>query len=133
MADKDELSMSTDNTQEGDMYADTVEGGPISRAMIDDRVVDSAGKDVGRVKFVKMGDPTAATDQGQWTYDPGLLGFGSDYDLGELPEQAQRQLMRVGYIHIDVSMAKDRFAGAGMIERVAGNTVYLNVTEDHLL
>src|SRR6188472_4092218 len=64
MVDKDELSMSTDNTREGDMYADTVVGGPISRVMIDDRVIDAAGRDVGSVKFVKMGDPTAATDQG---------------------------------------------------------------------
>jgi hypothetical protein len=133
MTDRDELSMSTDNTPEGEMYSDTVEGGPISQVMIDDRVVDSTGKDIGRVKFVKMGDPNAATTQGQWGYDEGFLGFRDTYGLGNLPEQAIGQLMRVGFVHIDISMATDRVAGAGQIARVDGNTVYLTVPEENLL
>ena len=133
MSDRDELSMQTDNTPEGEMYGDTVESGPITQVEIDNRVVDSTGKEIGRVKFVKMGDPTAVTDQGQDDLDPGFFGFGSEYDLGELPEQAQRQLLRVGYIHIDVSLARDRFAGAGQIARVVANTVHLNVPEENLL
>ena len=133
MTNRDELSMQTDNTPEGEVYGDTVEGGPISRVQIGDRVVDAAGKDVGSVKFVKMGDPTAATAQGQWDYSQSLLGWGSDYDLSGLPEQVQEQFMRVGYIHIDISMARDRFAGAGMIDRVSDGTVYLNVPEESLI
>jgi hypothetical protein len=133
MADRDELSMQTDNTPKGDTYGDTVESGPITQVKVDDRVVDSTGKEVGRVKFVKMGDPTAVTDAGQGDFDPGFFGFGSDYDLGELPEQAQRQLLRVGYIHIDISLARDRFAGAGQIAKVVGDTVHLNVPEENLL
>ena len=100
--------------------------------MIGDRVVDSTGKELGKVKFVKMGDPTAATDKGQWSYSESLLGWGSDYDLSGLPEQAQEQFMRVGYIHIDISLARDRFAGAGQIDRVESNTVYLKVPEENL-
>ena len=115
------------------MYSDTIEGGPISQVMIGDRVVDSTGKEVGNVKFAKMGDPNAATAKGQWETDAGILGWGSGYDLGDLPEQAQEQLLRVGYIHIDISMARDRFAGPGQIARVEGNTVYLNVPEDSLI
>jgi hypothetical protein len=133
MTDRDELSMSTDNTPEGEMYSDTVEGGPISQVQIDDRVVDSTGKEVGRIKFVKMGDPNAATTKGQLPPDPGIFGWGTGYDLGDLPEQAQEQLLRVGYIHIDISMARDRYAGAGQIARVEGNTVYLKVPEDQLI
>ncbi|MCD6058888.1 MAG: hypothetical protein K0Q89_2418, partial [Thermomicrobiales bacterium] len=80
MRDRDPLSMSTDNTAEGEMYADTVEGGPISMVMIGDSVVDSTGKEVGTVKFVKMGDPGAATDAGQEDNSPGFLGLdGDDY------------------------------------------------------
>ena len=30
MSERDPLSMSTDNTADGEMYSDTVEGGPIS-------------------------------------------------------------------------------------------------------
>jgi hypothetical protein len=134
MADRDDLSMSTDNTPEGEMYSDTVEAGPISHIHIDDRVVDATGKEIGSVKFVKMGDPNAATDKGQVGYEGvGLFGFGDPYDLGELPEQAQEQLLRVGFIHIDVPMARDRFAGAGQIARVEANTVYLTVPEDALI
>jgi hypothetical protein len=134
MSERDPLSMSTDNTPEGEMYADTVEGGPISKVMIGDTVVDSTGKEVGSVKFVKMGDPNAATDEGQDVREPGILGFGGDaYDLGNLPEQARHQLLRVGFIHIDVSWADDRFAGAGQIARVENNMVYLTVPEANLI
>jgi hypothetical protein len=66
--------------------------------------------------------------------EPGILGFGGDsYDLGNLPEQARHQLLRVGFIHIDVSWADDRFAGAGQIARVENNTVYLTVPETNLI
>lgn len=134
MTERDPLSMSTDNTPEGEMYSDTVEGGPISQVTIGDNVVDSTGKDVGKVKFVKMGDPNAATTEGQWGYSEGFLGLGGDpYDVNALPEQARGQLMRVGFIHIDISMAPDKFAGAAMIDRVEANTVYLNVSEANLL
>jgi hypothetical protein len=134
MSERDPLSMSTDNTPEGQMYSDTVEGGPISMVMNGDTVVDSTGKEVGTVKFVKMGDPNAATDEGQEDARPGILGWASDsYDMGNLPEQARHQLMRVGFIHIDVPLADDRFAGTGQIARVENNTVYLSVPEADLI
>jgi hypothetical protein len=134
MSERDPLSMSTDNTPEGEMYSDTVEGGPISMVMNGDTVVDSTGKEVGTVKFVKMGDPNAATDEGQEDESPGILGWGGDaYDMGNLPEQARHQFMRVGFIHIDVALADDRFAGAGQIARVENNTVYLSVPEADLI
>ena len=134
MSERDPLSMSTDNTADGKMYSDTVEGGPISQVMIGDAVVDSTGKEVGTVKFVKMGDPNAVTDEGQEDSGPGFLGIGDDsYDMGNLPEQVRHQLMRVGFIHIDVSWADDRFAGTSQIARVENNTVYLTVPEADLL
>ena len=134
MPERDPLSMSTDNTPEGEMYSDTVEGGPISKVMIGDKVVDSTGKEVGKVKFVKMGDPNAATTEGQWGYSESFLGLGGDpYDINQLPEQAQGQLMRVGFIHIDISWAADKFAGAGQIARVEDNTVYLTIPEANLI
>lgn len=132
VTERDDLSMQNDNTAFGREYGDTVEAGPISEVVIGDRVVDSTGKELGKVKFSKMGDPTAASDKGQWDYHASLLGWGSDYDLSGLPEQAQEQFMRVGYIHIDISMARDRFAGAGQIDRVVDNTVYLKVPEENL-
>ena len=134
MSERDPLSMSIDNTPEGEMYSDTVEGGPISMVMNGDTVVDSTGKELGTVKFVKMGDPNAVTDEGQEDDSPGFFGLGGDdYDMGNLPEQARHQLMRVGFIHIDVSLADDRFAGAGQVARVENNTVYLSVPEADLI
>jgi len=134
MSERDPLSMSTDNTAEGEMYSDTVEGGPISQVMIGDSVVDSTGKELGTVKFVKMGDPNAVTDEGQEDSDSGIFGLAGDsYDMGNLPEQARHQLMRVGFIHINVSWADDRFAGTSQIARVENNTVYLTVPEADLL
>ena len=133
MSERDPLSMSTDNTPEGEIFSDTVEGGPISQVRNGDTVVDSTGKELGKVKFVKMGDPNAATDEGQGDYNPGILGLGGDlYEMGGLPEQARHQFLRVGFIHIDVSWAKDRYAGAGQIARVEDNTVYLSVPETNL-
>ena len=134
MTDRDPLDMSTDNTAEGRMYSDTVEGGPISQVAIGDTVVDSTGKEIGTVKFVKMGDPNAVTTEGQEDDDPGFLGLVDDsYDMGDLPEHAQHQLMRVGFIHINVSWADDRYAGAGQIARVEKNTVHLTVPEANLM
>ena len=134
MSERDPLSMSTDNTADGEMYSDTVEGGPISNVMIGDTVVDSTGKEVGTVKFVKMGDPNAVTDEGQEDDSSGFFGLGGDdYDMSNLPEQARHQLMRVGFIHINVSLADDRFAGAGQISRVENNTVYLSVPAANLI
>ena len=134
MTDRDPLDMSTDNTLEGRMYSDTVEAGPISQVKIGDTVVDSTGKELGTVKFVKMGDPNAVTTEGQEDDDPGFLGLGDDSDdMGDLPEQARHQLLRVGFIHIDVSWANDRYAAAGQVARVENNTVYLSVPEANLL
>ena len=133
MSERDPLSMSTDNTPEGEIFSDTVEGGPISQVTIGDRVVDSTGKELGKVKFVKMGDPNAATDEGQGDYNPGILGLGGDlYEMGDLPEQVRHQFLRVGFIHFDVSWAKDHYAGAGQIARVEDNTVYLSVPAANL-
>lgn len=133
MPERDDLSMQTDNTAFGRTYGDTVEGGPISQVNIGDRVVDSTGKELGKVKFVKMGDPTAASDAGQWDFRASILGWGSDYDLSSLPEQAQEQFMRVGYVHIDISLARDKFAGAGQIDHVKDGAVYLKVPEENLI
>jgi hypothetical protein len=134
MSERDPLSMSTDNTVGGELYSDTVEGGPISQVMIGDTVVDSTGKELGKVKFVKMGDPNAVTDEGQDDSERGFFGLGGDsYDMGNLPEQVRHQFMRVGFVHIDVSWADDRFAGAGQIARVENNTVYLAVPETNLI
>lgn len=132
MTERDPLSMQTDNTAFGKTYGDTVESGPISEVQIGDRVVDSTGKEFGKVKFVKMGDPTAASDKGQEGYETSFLGWKFEGGLAKLPEQMQERLLRVGYIHIDIPLAPDKYAGGFMIDRVEDGAVYLAVPEDDL-
>ena len=132
MTERDPLSMQTDNTEFGRTYGDTVEGGPISQVQIGDRVVDSTGKEFGKVKFVKMGDPTAATTKGQEGYETSFLGWRLEGGLDKLPESDQERLVRVGYFHIDIPLAPDKYAGAFMIDRVEDGAVYLSVSEDNL-
>ena len=132
MTERDPLSMQTDNTEFGRTYGDTIEGGPISQVQIGDRVVDSTGKEFGKVKFIKMGDPTAVTDKGQEGYETTFLGWKFEGGLAKLPEQVQARLIRVGYIHIDIPLAPDKYAGAFMIDRVEDGAVYLSISEDEL-
>jgi hypothetical protein len=132
MTERDPLSMQTDNTEFGRTYGDTVEAGPISEVQIGDRVVDSTGKEFGKVKFVKMGDPTAATTKGQEGYETSFLGWRLEGGLDKLPESDQERLVRVGYFHIDIPLAQDKYAGAFMIDRVEDGAVYLSVSEDNL-
>lgn len=133
MTERDPLSMQTDNTEFGRTYGDTVEAGPISEVQIGDRVVDSTGKEFGKIKFVKMGDPTAATTKGQEGYETTFLGWRLEGSLDKLPEIEQRRLVLGGYVHIDIPLAPDKYASAFMIDRVEDGAVYLTVTEDNLL
>jgi hypothetical protein len=89
------------------------------------RVVDATGKDVGRVEFVKLGDPDAVTPQGQATdaLEPRVAG-----------ELAER-LLRVGFVKVDRKgfFNDDAYVAMDEIDRVEGDTVHLLVKDDALL
>ena len=129
----DPLSMSTDNTPEGGAYSDTVEGGPISQVREGMGVVDAAGDDVGKVDYVKMGDPSAQTTMGEESDDGGLMGgFGGGEP--DVEEPFRSELIRVGFIKVDVSgwFTGHRYARADQIASVSGDTVMLSVNKDSL-
>ena len=66
--------------------------------------------------------------------DPGLPGLRRrSTTWATSPSKLATSSCASAIIHIDVSMADDRFAGAGQIARVADNTVHLNVPEANLL
>lgn len=102
------------------------------------RVIDSAGVDVGRVEFVKMGDPGAVTDQGQRVGEPhGVFESIVESLVGEEPDvpgTLGARLRRIGYIKINGRglLDSDRYAAADQINRVDGETVDLSVTRDQL-
>ena len=79
---------------------------PIGRVHEGMHVVDSSGKDIGRVESVSMGDPQAATTAGNEERGrPGALGavadaFGSEREP-DVPEPLRSRLVREGYIKVD--------------------------------
>ena len=135
----DDLSMSTDNTASGSMTSDTVESGPIAQVREGMTVVDAAGDQIGKVEFVKMGDPAAMTIVGEESGGGGglldtggsLSGGGGDPDL---PEAFRNELVRVGFIKIDGKgwFGRDHYASAEQIAGVSGDTVRLSVAKDAL-
>jgi hypothetical protein len=98
--------------------------GPIEKVFEGMRVVDSAGNEVGKVEFVKMGDPEAVSITGQ---DRELMP--------DLPSPFATRLLRVGYVKVDRKglFARDAYVAASEIDRVEDNTVYLNIPKDMLL
>lgn len=156
----DALSMSTDNTAQGAMAGETTATGPIAMVREGMTVRDASGEEIGSVDRVQMGDPTAATTQGQDAGDDGgvlaapvgaaggggsglgaagggiaapvtTFGVGGDLDL---PEAFGADLQRVGFIKIDGKgwFDRDRYAAADEIADVSGDTVRLGVGKDAL-
>jgi hypothetical protein len=89
------------------------------------RVVDADGKEIGKVKLVKLADPDAITTQGQ------DLG-GDEPDVGS-PFAARP--LRLGFIRVGRKglFTGDVYANVTEIERVEDSTVHLAVPEDALL
>ncbi|MEA2531642.1 MAG: hypothetical protein QOG89_3286 [Thermomicrobiales bacterium] len=104
------------------------------------KVVDAAGDEIGKVEFVKMGDPEAvAVNPADSTRGAGWLDAVGDVvagrDADDLPETLAGEMLRVGYLRVDTKgwFSKDRFVPADAISGVAGDTVQLAVTKDELV
>lgn len=101
-------------------------------------VVDAAGEDIGTVEDMKMGDPEAATAQGQGAgVDGGLVGdVAQAFGGGEpdVPQERAERMLRLGYIKIDTKglFAGDLYAAADRVDRVERDTVHLTVNQDEL-
>jgi hypothetical protein len=99
--------------------------GPIEKVREGMRVIDADGEDVGKVTFVKLGDPGTVTTRGQ---DTG--GHGP-----RLPRPFAERLLRVGFVKVDRKglFASDVYVAPNEIDRVDGGTVHLSVPQDMLL
>jgi hypothetical protein len=98
--------------------------GPIEKVHEGMKVVDVNGDEVGRVEFVKLGDPQAISIQGE---DPDLMP--------DVPSPFAARLLLTGYLKVDRKgiFARDAYVSATEIDRVEDNTVHLNVSKDMLL
>jgi hypothetical protein len=100
-------------------------------------VVDRAGRRIGTVELVRMGDPGAATTRGSEQGGTGLIGAMVDAVTGsepEVPEPLRSRLVRAGYLKIDGPGLgdADRYVRADRIASVDGGTVRLSVAAEEL-
>jgi len=102
-------------------------------------VVDASGDEVGKVEYVQMGDPEAATTEGNELPEPGLIGsigqaiFGDEREP-DVPEPKRSQLLRYGFLKVDGAglTDADRYVRGDMVAGVSGDTVTLRVAKDQL-
>ena len=99
--------------------------GPIEQVREGMRVVDADGKEIGKVKLVKLGDPDAITTQGQ-----DVDGHEPDVAPSLCRATAPSRLHQGGPEGL---FTRDVYADVTEIERVEDGTVHLAVPEDALL
>jgi hypothetical protein len=99
--------------------------GPIQFVQDGMRVVDTSGRQIGKVELVKLGDPDAVTSKGQETVrgEPRISG------------EPRELLLRTGFVKVDRKgfLRPDAYVAADQIDRVEGDTVRLSVTDQDLL
>jgi hypothetical protein len=112
---------------------------PISHVHEGMRVVDAVGEEVGKVQFVRMGDPEAITTEGNEGRPTELMGKIASAVLPEerepdVPEPLRTRLLRTGYVKIDGPDLRDtdRYASSTQVREVSGDTVLLSVARRQL-
>jgi len=123
------------------MGATAADRQPIAQVREGMTVVDAAGDEIGKVDYVKMGDPEAVTVNPADATDDrgGILEGAADVltgrDADDLPTTLAGEMLRVGYLRVDTKgwFSKDRFVPADAIQGVMGDRVQLAVTKDELI
>lgn len=110
----------------------------LSKVKKDMYVFDKYEQFIGTVKFVYFGEdtpkasPTGDFPQEDKTLVEHLVGiFREDRTL---PEPVRQRLLRHGYIHMHRKelLKDDAYATPEMIDSIAANDIYLNVTKDEV-
>jgi hypothetical protein len=121
----------------GSPFRDPDDNLPVSRVREGMEVIDAEGKKIGKVVYVHLGDPDAYTVTGEEEEQPaGLLDlidsvFGQE---PKVPEEVRERLLHDGFIKVDGGLlGPTRYALAGQIARVSGDTVYLADRKEELV
>lgn len=103
------------------------------------RVIDAMGEDIGKVAFVKMGDPEAATPAAGTLSTPDVVDaladvLGGPEEEPRVPSPLREQLLRVGYLRIDGRglFAPTWYAAEDAIASVTPDAVILRLTKSEL-
>ncbi len=103
------------------------------------KVFDASGDQVGSVDDLSMGDPEAATTEGNEVRPTGGvvrdLAEAVSGDEGEpnVPEPLRSRLVREGYIKISKGLFRsDVYVSSQQVQRVDGDRVTLSVRRDQL-
>ena len=96
-------------------------------------VVDLSDKHIGKVVFVKLGDPEAVTQRGADDLDtPDFLEGVREAFRGsdDVPRERAEELFRVGYIEVDPpGLGRNRYFAADEIDSVDGDTVRVSTAD----
>ncbi len=99
-------------------------------------VVGADGDEVGTVQDFKVGDPDAASAEGQTTGDDkgvaGDLVKGLVGDDPDVTEEQRERLLRLGYIKVDRDglFEGHLYVASDDIVRVSGDSVHLSFTPE---
>lgn len=95
-------------------------------------VVDVDGTEMGRVEYVKMGDPEALTTRGnEPSIANGVMPMTDESDEPQVPEPLRSDLVRVGFIKVDGQnlLDTDRYFRADAVDRVEEGRVFMKLPE----
>ncbi len=99
-------------------------------------VVDAAGEELGKVDYIKLDDPGAATVGADLPAEPGLIAtvFGAEVEP-DVPEPRRRRLLRFGFVKIGGTgwIDTDRYVAADVIASVSNDTVRLAARKEEIL
>ncbi len=130
--------MTVDNTTPG-LGNELPSNQLLSRITEGMKVVDANGDEVGKVEYLRMGDPQAVTQEGQvyqgdnTLIDDAARAFGADPEP-DVPDPFRSELLREGFVKVDGPgwFGADRYLRAADIADVANDTVRLRVAKEAL-
>jgi hypothetical protein len=134
-----EMESAMDRPIDDDTIIAAGSGGGIEHVTEGMRVLDASGEELGKVEFMRMGDPGAVTVGADMPREGGIIrdlgeAFGGEGEP-DVPEPLRSRFLRTGFIKVDGKgwIDTDRYVSAEHIAGVSGDTVTLTLLKDQIL